>query len=163
MSGARPCTTNAWEYPLAQDACFSSVPMWYGSRRGDCGASARVEVQLVVSRDGIRWERPWRVPPMSPEAPSLRGSGRVSLLQDAIIRDDGIWLYYRSQPTSYLGPRTKPSCVPPERVHLHAEPRPNPDVFGRAIGRLDRLVAAEADPDGGLIVTPPIRLRGSTL
>lgn len=160
--GGQPYTMNAWKDFQAEDAYFAFVPMWYDARRGT-GASDRVEVQLAVSRDGVEWRRPWRTPLISPGSPSLAASGQIWPLSAPVIRDGEIWLYYLSSPEAHLGRRQPPGYQSDAEKPFYADPRPNTSVVARAIWRMGRLVAAEASPDGGWIVTPPIRFQGERL
>jgi hypothetical protein len=160
--GGQPYTMNAWKYYAAEDAYYAFVSMWYDARR-ETGASDRVEVQLAISRDGIKWHRPWRTALISPGSPSLDASGQIWPLATPIIRDGEIWLYYLSSPETHLGRRNPPNYQSDTEKPFYKTPRPNTSVVARAIWRIDRLVTAEAGANGGWIVTPPIRFRGKRL
>jgi hypothetical protein len=160
--GAQPYTMNAWKYPDAEDAYFAFVPMWYDARN-NTGASDRVEVQLAVSRDGAEWRRPWRTALIPPGAPSFPASGQIWPLPEPVLLNDEIWLYYLSSPETHLGRRNLPSYVSDAENPFYSAPQPNTSIVARAIWRMDRLVGAEAGPDGGSILTPALCFEGEHL
>ena len=162
--GAQPYQMNAWKYSQAEDVYLAFVPIWYEAR-GGTGASDRVEVQLAISRDGITWTRPWRRAIVPPGSPSLSGSGQIWPLMEPIIREDEVWLYYLSEPETHLSAQYKPNYLSSAESQLMADRRTlyQSSVVARAIWRSDRFVFADAGPEGGEIVTPAIRFRGTEL
>jgi hypothetical protein len=157
---------NAWKYPGVEDVYLAFVPLWYsasapegfgvsdepltgdGWRRKQNLASDRVEVQLAISRDGARYERPWRLPLIPPDVGGSDGAGQVWPVPDPVVRGNEVWLYY--QAVSY--------------THFDfVAPKFGQGITARAIFRLDGFVSAEAEEAGGEIITPPLRFAGRQL
>ena len=162
--GGQSYWMNAWKYPEAEDVYFAFVPMWFEGR-GGTGGSDRIEAQLAISRDGIQWSRPWRRAVIPPGAPSMSASGQIWPLPEPIIRNEEVWLYYLSEPDTHLGTLQPPNYLSPSEADLMKDPKRvfETCVVARAIWRLDRFVAADAGPEGGELLTPPILFSGGEL
>jgi hypothetical protein len=147
---AQVYSMNAWKHPTAQDVYLAFVPMWYAppSASFPAAGSDRVEVQLAVSRDGVVWQRPWRMPLISPGVAGSGGAGQIWPLCEPIVREREIWLYYTALP------------------HRHFDfvaPGPGQGFTARAVFRLDGFVSADAESHGGELGTVPLRFDGRVL
>lgn len=152
--------TRALKYPWAPDA-YVAFPLWYFHYEHD-GPPARqalaaperglgsglVEVQLAVSRDGLRWTRhprPAYVPVGDHEGVPIR---RPYVAFGMVRRGDEIWQYSYTR-SSYHSP--------------HGE-SPHPPVLHRLVQRLDGFVSADAPYEREAeLVTHPLRFAGERL
>jgi len=152
--------TRALKYPWAPDA-YLAFPLWYFHYEHD-GPPARqalasparglgtglVEVQLAVSRDGLRWKRyprPAYVPVGDRGGYPIR---RPYIAFGMVRRGDEIWQY----------------CYTRSSYHSPLGPEPRQPVVHRLVQRLDGFVSADA-PYGeeGELVTHPLRFAGDRL
>ena len=145
-----PCVN---PYPWADDATFAfpAVYRHYDGQdshgrdeRGQHRNDGSLEVQLAVSRDGVRFDR-LRTPYVGPglmEEPQL--GGRVYMGVGLVRRDSFVYQYYA------------------EGACTHG--LTDWDVrFWLAKQRLDGFVSMDAGPPGGHLVTPPMVFEGSRL
>jgi hypothetical protein len=107
-----------------------------------------VDIQLVHSRDGRRWERlEQRTPIIScGELGSFDGGMILGVANAPVIYNDEVWVYYTAYNTTHGGP------MPPKRA-----------VIGRASWRLDGFVSLDAGPSGGYAETVPLQGAGGRL
>jgi hypothetical protein len=124
---------------------------------GQLGPYTR-DVRLAVSRDGERFERVGdRAAFMRPGPAGRFDSKQIWALPTPIVRGDEIWIYYAGTNVDRTA-RPEPENIDP------ATPGRQPlGGIGRAVMRLDGFVSADADYQGGELVTPPIRFSGSRL
>lgn len=108
----------------------------------------RLDWELMVSRDGRRWSRPFRSP-FLPTGP--RESWRYQVMKvfanPPIRRDDQLWIYYSGK-TGTNDPYSGTS--PNQALNL-------------ARLRLDGFVSVDGGPDGGVLVTKPMLLKNRHL
>ncbi len=147
--GAQVYVTNVWKYPRASDVYLALHAIWY-DRKGGEEASDGFEGQIAFSRDGIRWQRPWREPVLPL---GLRGGpygGQTHPLPTPVIDGDEILLYFMGH------------------AHTHKEPihHDRQGHLARAIWTLDRFAAFDASfttQRPGELVTHPFVFAGKRL
>jgi hypothetical protein len=133
---------NAWKYPECDDAYVAFVPIWYKD------GSDRVEVQLALSRDGVQWQRPWRMPILGPGMHGSQTEGQIWPVPDPVIRGDEIWLYFNGLPYRHWD---------------FVAPRAGEGITARAVFRLDGFVAAESRTRNAELRTALLRFEGRRL
>jgi hypothetical protein len=154
--------TKVVKYPWAPDA-YLAFPSIYFHYWGDgpearqiLGAEERkrgsgvVEVQLAVSRDGLRWTRYPQPAYAGLDDGGSNTEHELFLVQGLVRRGNEIWQYLTGHPgngTNYHSAWVK---------------RPDSPVY-RLVQRLDGFVAAEADYQGGVLVTRPLKFKGNRL
>jgi hypothetical protein len=129
-------------------AAISMFYHWSGERHESWPSTA--DVHLAVSRDGRHFMRPGR-------RQALLRTGRdgsfdskwVWMMPRPIRRGGELWIYYIGSNRDHAD-RVEPGS-------------PKLTAVSRAILRLDGFVSAEADFEGGWMLTPPITFRGSRL
>jgi hypothetical protein len=152
--------TRALKYPWAPDA-YLAFPLWYFHYEHD-GPPARqaladpkrglgsglVEVQLAVSRDGLRWKRyprPAYVPVGEQDGYPVR---RPYVAFGMVRRGDEVWQYSYTR-SSYHSPYGR---------------APRKPAVQRLVQRLDGFVSADAPYEQeGVLVTHPLRFAGERL
>ena len=163
-------------YPYAQDVYFAfpSAYLHYDNvpqtAHGDihnplqelsvaAGNDGRLDIHLMVSRDGINWMRPEREPFIGLGLP---GSGRASTIyvSPSLIRKaDELWLYYFSSDTTHGGRDLSQGFGPePEGEENFSSRR-----FRRAVVPLHRFISATSAWEGGSLTTPLLVFSGSRL
>ncbi|MBX3437005.1 MAG: hypothetical protein KF861_05910 [Planctomycetaceae bacterium] len=113
-----------------------------------------LEVQLAISRDGIRWERPSREP-YFPTGLADEWDRWYAVMGPGIVRRGNyLYQYYYSS----------------GRLHDSAILRPEYDESAGQLGgvgvvrqRLDGFVSADVDHHGGWLTTPVLTFRGNRL
>jgi hypothetical protein len=150
-------TPNVHAYPWADDV-YLAFPEVYRLRdhqeshgrdeRGKPVNEGPLHVGLLVSRDGVAWER-FHEPYVPLGRAGRIDSGTIYMGVGMLRRGDEIHQY---------------CAVSPHTHHGHHLSLPGTDGgIRRLVQRLDGLVSAEAGPEGGEIVTPPITFAGSRL
>jgi hypothetical protein len=158
-------------YPHAQDVYLAFPSMFrcygYGQKtnshgrdfRGDANGDGLFEVQLAVSRDGIHFDRlrtPYLKPGVVRDTRGTQGDldrGLVTMGIGMIRRGDELYQYYEGRPSTHVT-----GAVAKAQTGRDADSA----VF-RAVQRLDGFVSADAGPDGGELVTPPLVFSGERL
>lgn len=154
--------TKVVKYPWAPDTYVAFPTMYFhydgdgpperqvlGSKKRGRGSGV-TEVQLAVSRDGVRWKRyprPAYVPIGS------FGSNDVHmyfLTHGMVRRGNQIWQYVGGHDGNGI-------------AYHSAWGRKGPWPLYRLVQRLDGFVAAEADYTGGTLVTRPLTFTGKRL
>lgn len=113
-----------------------------------------LEVQLAVSRDGVRWSRPSREP-YFPTGLADEWDRWYAVMAPGIVRRGNyLYQYYYSS----------------GRLHDSVILRPEYDHSAKQVGgvgvvrqRLDGFVSVDADQRGGYLRTPPLVFRGNNL
>lgn len=113
-----------------------------------------LEVQLAVSRDGVRWERPGREP-YFPTGLADEWDRWYAVMGPGLVRRGNyLYQYYYSS----------------GQLHDSVVLRPEYDKSAKQVGgvgivrqRLDGFVSADADQRGGYLRTPPLVFRGNCL
>ena len=114
-------------------------------------APAVIDARLAYSYDGIHFERPIDRGPFLGVGPDGRFDSRwVWVLPNPVIREHDIWFYY------YGGNRDHDHFVDSAATERLSG-------IGRAVMRRDAFVSAEADLDGGWLMTPLLRYNPGTL
>jgi len=145
-------TSCALKYPWAQDAYLMLPSVYY--HWGEDDGPATMDVQLLTSRDGVRWERAGEREPFLRSGPDGGPQSGMLFANPWLIRmGDELWLYYSATGRTH-GP-------PPPGSDPGAAAR-NGGIF-RASLRLDGFVAAEAGGGGGELTTPVLTFQGRRL
>jgi hypothetical protein len=151
------------KYRPAPDVYFGFPAAYYhflpevSKRRGRGGTRSpgndgNIEVQLITSRDGVRWHRPERGKPFIPRGPDGSwdyGMTYVSGGSNLVYRGDEVWLYYSAQPFTHGD-------------YSLAEKEALGSVM-RAVLRLDGFVSVDAGFEPGGFTTPPLMFDGKWL
>ena len=113
-----------------------------------------LEVQLAVSRDGVRWSRPERAAYIPAGLADEWDRWYTVAAPGLVRRGNYVYQYYYSS----------------GRLHDSAVLRPEYDAAAKQEGgvgvvrqRLDGFVSADADHKGGWLTTPPLAFRGARL
>jgi len=113
-----------------------------------------LEVQLAVSRDGIRWERPSREPYFPTGLADEWDRWYAVMAPGLVRRGNYLYQYY------YSSGRTHDSAFL-RAEYEHSAPRMG--GIGVVRQRLDGFVSADSDYRGGWLETPPVVFQGSRL
>lgn len=115
---------------------------------GAVAADGPLDIQLATSADGENWRRSWpRVAVIPRGAPgTFDGGAMLGVACAPVHTATETWVYYSAISATHGAP------VPPKRM-----------TVGRAEWRRHGFVSADAGPQGGEIVTRPVRLPGGTL
>jgi hypothetical protein len=156
---------NGFVYPWAEDVYLMFITPfrhfspsrqpWFQTRSpGIWEDFGLIETQLAVSRDGIHWDRPARVP-YFPMGFSDEGDRWTTVMGNGMIRvGNYVYQYYNS------GGMTHDSAVVrPEHAGLI-------EAKGRIFAlrqRLDGFMSADTDHEGGWLMTPPFKFKGNHL
>lgn len=109
------------------------------------------DIQLAVSRDARHFTRPGpRRAFLSTGMDGTWDSKWIYPTLRPVRMGDELWIYYTGTNHNHAG-------------RLDAKATREETAISRAILRLDGFVAAEADYEGGVFLTPPIRFTGSRL
>lgn len=113
-----------------------------------------LEIQLAVSRDGIKWDRPTREPYFPTGLADEWDRWYAVMAPGMIRRGNYLYQYYNSS-----GRLHDSAILRPEYEHLVKQ------VGGLGIvkQRLDGFVSADADYKGGWLKTPVMTFTGNTL
>ena len=139
--------TNAvYKHPEADDAYFMMPAAYYHWEQSD--APATMDVQLLTSWDGIRWER------QGDRAPFLRrgfdggpAGGMIMANVWPVNTDAETWIYYSGRGNKH---------------NDESRDGANTGLF-RAVLRRDGFVSADAGLTGGEFTTPPLDFAGDEL
>ncbi|MFH1924730.1 MAG: hypothetical protein ABIP48_33175 [Planctomycetota bacterium] len=124
---------------------------------GEADGDGLFQVQLAVSQDGIhfeRYRRPYLKAGLIRDRRGVEGEldcGLVNMGVGMVRRGDELYQYYVGCRRTHIDPRAA------QARGIRGE-----SVF-RAVQRLDGFVSADAGPEGGEIITPPILFTGSRL
>jgi hypothetical protein len=114
-----------------------------------------LEVQLAVSRDGVKWSRPSRGEAYIPPGLADEWDRWYTVAGPGLVRrGDYVYQYYYS--TGHLHDA---AVLRPE----YARAAKQAGGVGVVRQRLDGFVSADADHEGGWLRTPPIVFKGRTL
>ena len=133
----------ALKYPGAADVYFMFPSLYQHD-------PDTLDIRLAVSRDGVRWTWPQQDAAFIPLGePGALDSKTLYMGQGLLEVGDEMWLYYSGSPLTHNGHEL-------EDIVKTEQPR----VFSRVVVRRDRFVSADAGPEGGWFVTPPLDLLG---
>ncbi|MDX9972084.1 MAG: hypothetical protein RBU21_03735, partial [FCB group bacterium] len=136
----------AMKYPFAQSVYFM-FPSLYNHE------TDTLDIRLAVSRDGIHWTWPEPDKPFIALGPAgAFDSGSLYMGQGFIRRGDELWQYYSGSPLRH-NKAELPNLTEPG----------NARIYSRVITQFDRYVSADAGPEGGYFITPPLLFTGNTL
>ena len=139
-------TSCALKYPDAQDVYLMLPAAFY--HWGENEFPATFDVQLLTSRDGIRWQRAGDRRPFLRQGPDDSATAGIIVANPWLVPvGDELWLYYSGRGGS------------------HAEKERdgrNTGLF-RATMRRDGFISADAGYSGGEFTTPPLRFGGDYL
>lgn len=122
----------------------------YGNHEGPS------EIQLAVSRDLDRWERPFREPIVPHGRPCDWDSGFLASASQAIRVGDEVWLYYSGANYTHGTP-----CL--YREEGTGRGTKYTASIGLAKWKLDRFVSADGPAEGGTLTTVPVIFSGNRL
>ena len=106
-----------------------------------------IDVQLVHSRDGRKWERCEDRSPVIALGPHAYDSGSIlGLCNTPVVVGDEMWMYYTAMTTTHGG------YLPDKQM-----------TIARAAWRLDGMVSLHASDSEGVIETVPIQPEGEYL
>jgi hypothetical protein len=110
-------------------------------------ADGLIDVQLVHSRDGRKWERCSDRSSVISLGPYNYDAGSIlGLCNSPVIAGDEMWMYYTAMTTSHGG------YLPDKELSI-----------ARACWRIDGMVSLQAGKTGGLIETVPLLTEGNNL
>jgi hypothetical protein len=135
----------AMQYPYATNAYFMFPSLYQHT-------PDTLDIRLAVSRDGVTWTWPERIPFIPLGATNEFDSGSLYMGQGSIRSGDELWLYYSGSPLKHQEGELDQLILPG-----------NGRVFSRVVSRLDGFVSADAPADGGSFVTPPLVFSGNSL
>jgi hypothetical protein len=139
-------TTPYRHYPVGDT---SDTTLQGKDERGRYKNDGPVDIQLAVSRDGIRWTRPDRKPYVRLGLAGSWDGGQAYMALGMIRREDEIWQYY-------CGTR-----------FTHGSYDHNSSSRGggicRLVQRLDGFISADADYTGAEFTTPTLTFSGTEL
>jgi hypothetical protein len=114
---------------------------------GQSSSEGPIDVQLVHSRDGRKWERCSDRSPVIPLGPHPYDSGSIlGVCNSPVIVGDEMWMYYTAMTTTHGG------YLPDKMMSI-----------ARAAWRLDGMVSLWADDSTGVIETVPFIPEGRNL
>jgi hypothetical protein len=138
-------TSCAMKYEGAQDAYLMFPSVFHHWGEGDFPAT--MDVQLLTSRDGARWERQGGRAPFLRRGPDGSDrSGMVFANPWLLPAGDELWLYFAGT----------------DRRHVPGDAPCRSGIY-RASLRRDGFAGLAAGLGGGEFTTPPLRFRGSRL
>ncbi len=115
--------------------------------KAKAGQKGSIDVQLVHSRDGYRWQRCSDRSPVIPTGPFDYDKGMVfGVCNTPVLVGDEMWMYYSASTD----------------IHC-AENQDKKVSIGRAAWRLDGMVSLHADKEEGVIETMPFITEGNSL
>ncbi|MFB3825235.1 MAG: hypothetical protein ACE15B_00655 [Bryobacteraceae bacterium] len=141
-------TPNVQPYPWAEDV-YIALPSFF--RHTAAPGTEKVpmagvlDVQLAVSRDGLRFERHDRRPYIPRGLAGEIDSASVYMALGMLRRGSELYQYYAGGSAD------------------HASSTPGRSALMLAVQRLDGFVSAEAGVQGGEFITPPFVFKGSRL
>ena len=114
--------------------------------KAKAGQKGIIDVQLVHSRDGRKWQRCSDRSPVIPTGPYEYDKGMVfGTCNSPVIVGDEIWMYYSGS------------------TDIHGGSSPNKKIsIGRAVWRIDGMVSLQAEEEG-IIQTAYIQKQGDML
>ena len=117
------------------------------------GKDFRMDVQLVWSRDGRRWERHPQRPTFLPNSVPVRDAydwGRIRTADNLFEVGDEVYLYYEGETSVHT-----PGAAATQGANLRN--------FCLATLKRDRFVSIDATADGGYMLTKPLAYPGGRL
>ncbi|MEA1952667.1 MAG: hypothetical protein U9N87_14900 [Planctomycetota bacterium] len=112
-----------------------------------------LDIRLAVSRDGVKWTWPQQDVAFIPLGKDgAFDSKSLYMGQGMLDVGDETYLYYSGSPLPHDGPKL-------DDLVKCKQPR----AYSRVTVRRDRFVSADAGPEGGWFVTPPLTFHGDTL
>ena len=132
----------AFKYAHADNAYFILTSVYHQRRD-------QLDIQLAISRDGVRWNRPFRVPFIGLGEPGSFDSECIYASVGRIRKGNELWLYY------YGTNRSHDSGVK-DAMHYSG-------VISRAVLRLDGFISLQAGETEGSVMTKPLIFTGSRL
>lgn len=155
-------TNAACRYPDAEDVYLMFPAMfrhfsphrqpWFRFKPGD--DNGLIEVQLAVSRDGVRWERPDRRPYFPMGLPDEWDRWLAMMGVGMVRRGNALYQYYWSS-----GRMHDAAILRPE----YDKSAPTRGGIGALRQRPDGFISADFAHTGGTLTTPPLLFGGSHL
>lgn len=132
-------------YPYAANV-YLAFPSLYQHR------SDTLDIRLAVSRDGVHWTWPERVPFIPVGTEGEFDSGSLYMGQGLVRQGDELWQYYGGSGLKHEESELE-NLVKPDGAR----------VYSRVVSRLDGFVSADAGPEGGALTTVPLSFTGGHL
>lgn len=128
------------------------IPAFYHWRGSADGAWPNTsDLQLAISRDARHFTRPGPRKPFLRTGPSGSWSSKwIYPILKPVRMENELWIYFMGTNRDHSG-------------RLDSFATKNEAAISRAVLRLDGFIAAEADYEGGILMTPPLRFQGSRL
>lgn len=153
---------NAVNYPYAQDVYLGFPSAYYRypfPPEGQYVNNGVYEVQLAVSRDGIKWHR-YRTPYVRRGIEGELDSAMTYMMSGMVSRGNYIYQYYTGRIWRHCQGRLGLKENEPEV----ARRKPNQSLgLGRLVQRLDGFVSVDATYTGGSLTTKPFVFKGNSL
>jgi hypothetical protein len=145
-------TSCAMKYEWAQDVYLMMPSAYYHWGEGQYPAT--MDVQLLTSRDGVRWDRAGDRQPFLRQGPDGSSTSGMLFANPWLLPvGDELWLYYAGTPRSH-------GAMPAGTCEQDFAQRTG--IF-RASLRRDGFISADADYDGGELTTPLLTFAGDRL
>ncbi len=135
----------AMKYPYAANVYLMFISLFQH-------APETLDIRLAVSRDGIRWTLPERVPFIPLGKSGEFDSGSLYMGQGLIRKGDELWQYYGGSSLNHKEGELE-NLVKPGGGR----------IYSRVVSRVDGFVSADAGPAGGSFITPPLNFAGNIL
>lgn len=148
-------TSAVVQYPWAADAYFmfpSAYLHYPDPPKGKFRNDGPVDIQMAVSRDGVKFQRVERAPYVELGLPGSKENGSLYMMVGMVRHGDEIYQYYGAFPFTH---GAYPGIPEEQQVGIGA--------LLRLSQRLDGFVSADAGMAGGSFVTPPLRFEGKQL
>jgi len=111
-----------------------------------------LDIRIAVSRDGVHWTWPQRVPHIPLGKMGGFDSGSLYMGQGMIRKDNELWQYYGG------------SALRHDQDQFEHRGKPGAErIYSRVVSRLDGFVSAEAGKSPGWFVTPSMTFAGCRL
>lgn len=111
-----------------------------------------LDIRLAVSRDGIHWTRPQRVPFIGHGEKGAFDSGSLYMGQGMIRKGNELWQYFSGSVLRH-----------DEDAFKHRNEPAFGRCYSRVVSRLDGFVSADAGEAAGWFVTGPLTFTGHVL
>jgi hypothetical protein len=146
-------TPSVFQYPWAEDAYFAFPSIYRhfpAPPEGKYENDGLLDVQLALSRDGVRFERPFRMPYVPLGGAGERDGAQIYMGVGALRIGDEIYQYYGGYGFTH-------------GEFVEMESRRDAGAACLAVQRLDGFVSADAAYEGGTFTTPLMVFSGKRL
>lgn len=137
------------QYPWADEAYFMFPSLYRHFPEppaGKWGNDGYLDIQMAVSRDGVRWTRPSRTPYVPMGLEGALDSVQMYMAVGVLRNGDALFQYYGGYNTTHGQPNVE-----------------NGGAIQRLEQRLDGFMFAGTPSEGGMLTTPPVVFSGHRL